>query len=627
MAGTGLPLLQSKPVLAEAPKLVDGDQFSSAGAWGKMAAAAESVANTFADIYAKDIMRQEAGHLAGDENEIQGKRIELRDQYANDPEGFKTVWNAYTDGKIEQAPPWAVNHIKKYAGSQGNSAYSEILGERRTRDRHNAATALESRETTAQNEIFGLAAAGKIGDAVPEWQEAHQRYSGIVNTVVATGVKPQEWADQRIAETNSRVGAISGIRAVSGVYDDALARGDDPMQAATGAADRIIRQNTSLNLTEAQRTHYYHAAISEARARDAVRKGDLADARAAANELNLASATGITVRPDDVDRVAGAFRAAGAPGEAAKLYAAYARKPLNDEFGRQPIPEQTKQLRELRGIKDTSEFLHERRGNPNVRVEGLNPAFATPLQLAIADAEQATGSKAQINSLHRTHEEQSRAYARYLRGENALAAKPGSSRHEIGDAADIQPGPVLDWLHKNAGNYGLEFLQGDAFRRDPVHIQLARNGAARAPVTTAQGVTGEAPGAGQSAWLAANRQRTLDTQAREAWTAVLNDYNSKGIRPNSDVVNSLVDAARATGARRRALRSLQRVSGIAGSQLGDSWGARNQRCENDAARCCHFPYGNPRKREADRGAKGCVRLHQVDHSLLRAGRSASTWIA
>jgi hypothetical protein len=122
---------------------------------------------------------------------------------------------------------------------------------------------------------------------------------------------------------------------------------------------------------------------------------------------------------------------------------------------------------------DPFAYLAER--GPNANYSDVNPEFAGRLSQAIRDAEAATGGQAQIgpNGLGRTYEEQADLYRRYQAGEIGLAARPGNSRHEVGNAADIAPGPVLDWLHANAGQYGLEFLSGNAFAVDPVHIQMA----------------------------------------------------------------------------------------------------------------------------------------------------------
>src|SRR5207237_632561 len=93
----------------------------------------------------------------------------------------------------------------------------------------------------------------------------------------------------------------------------------------------------------------YHKAVGEIRANEAIRKQDIGEARAAYSELSLRSAAGARIESDEVEQVAGAFRAAGDPGGAARVYSAFIRKPLNDDFGRQPLSAQTQQLTALQG--------------------------------------------------------------------------------------------------------------------------------------------------------------------------------------------------------------------------------------------------------------------------------------
>lgn len=150
------------------------------------------------------------------------------------------------------------------------------------------------------------------------------------------------------------------------------------------------------------------------------------------------------------------------------------------------------------------EFLQAR---SKARMDGLNPVFATGLQGAIAEAEAATGQRAQVNSMVRSREQQAELYARYQAGTGGLAAAPGTSRHERGLAADIQDGPVLRWMHEHRDElekkYGVEFLKGRAFEVDSGHLQF--KGPAQAysmpgtPAGQRGGFTLSGPGAVSSA--------------------------------------------------------------------------------------------------------------------------------
>ena len=66
--------------------------------------------------------------------------------------------------------------------------------------------------------------------------------------------------------------------------------------------------------------------------------------------MSLRSAAGARIDfQRRVEQVASAFRAAGDPGSAARVYSSFIRKPLNDAFGNQPLAAQTQQLTALQG--------------------------------------------------------------------------------------------------------------------------------------------------------------------------------------------------------------------------------------------------------------------------------------
>lgn len=76
-------------------------------------------------------------------------------------------------------------------------------------------------------------------------------------------------------------------------------------------------------------------------------------------------------------------------------------------------------------------------------IEGLNEDLLNRL----AQVGEILGTKVHITSGYRSREEQARLYQMYLNGTGNLAAPPGSSRHETGNAADCSIGGM------NIGNY------------------------------------------------------------------------------------------------------------------------------------------------------------------------------
>ena len=80
---------------------------------------------------------------------------------------------------------------------------------------------------------------------------------------------------------------------------------------------------------------------------------------------------------------------------------------------------------------------------------------------------------AKVTSAFRSYAQQAAAYARYKSGTGGLAAKPGHSRHEVGEAFDVS-GVNMDTLHEAVKMVPeLEQLKGRAYEADKVHVQLA----------------------------------------------------------------------------------------------------------------------------------------------------------
>jgi hypothetical protein len=112
---------------------------------------------------------------------------------------------------------------------------------------------------------------------------------------------------------------------------------------------------------------------------------------------------------------------------------------------------------------------------PNATTK-LNPRFEKGLTNAIQDYKAETGRDVRISSLIRNRAQQARAYLNYLHG-GGLAAPPGHSLHEVGEAADLNTDPHFrNWLKHGdrASKYNMEFLAGHAGEIDPAHIQLSR---------------------------------------------------------------------------------------------------------------------------------------------------------
>lgn len=116
-------------------------------------------------------------------------------------------------------------------------------------------------------------------------------------------------------------------------------------------------------------------------------------------------------------------------------------------------------------------FLKQRSHGANI--ESLNPVFGQKLAAAIAEAEQKTGQRATIVSGYRSTAEQAVLYDRYKRGIGGLAAPPGRSRHEKGNAVDLADGAVREALRDGIDSkHGIEDLYSK-IGKDKPHFQLA----------------------------------------------------------------------------------------------------------------------------------------------------------
>src|SRR5262245_44276206 len=111
--GTGLPQPNTGgPVLAQAPGGVSGDALFNAASWNQIAASGEKLAGAAGDFLKVSEHKAQVGYLADQDVEIQRKQIELRNEHAYDPQKFDNAWQAYSQGKLSEAAPWAVPHIR-----------------------------------------------------------------------------------------------------------------------------------------------------------------------------------------------------------------------------------------------------------------------------------------------------------------------------------------------------------------------------------------------------------------------------------------------------------------------------------------------------------------------------------
>jgi hypothetical protein len=129
------------------------------------------------------------------------------------------------------------------------------------------------------------------------------------------------------------------------------------------------------------------------------------------------------------------------------------------------------------------------------RIDRLSPTLRNPFEQMMRDAPENVRRELSLTSGFRTYDEQ----AALKRAKPHLAAHPGHSRHELGEALDLGfASPATKaWVHANAGRYGLGFpVRGEDWHLEPISargpgtvgrdVQQAQTAASGAAVAASQ---------------------------------------------------------------------------------------------------------------------------------------------
>lgn len=409
--------------------------------------------------------------------QIENDLLQLRLAHPNDPQGFQTAAKAYGQEKLDQIDdPTLKIGIGKMIGDNAAHNFRTSLVEANQQNTTEALQTYQARIKDMNEKGSTLARQG--GTETPEYQSlAHDR----------AALYKELGDDPRFK--------FSPERAALEMREN---RDQDVGQAVIGQAQRIFQTKRNageaqkflqdafwgqgsegLNLSASKRDHFVAEGMHALANLSASDREAIAENRQAVNGYIsvLRKDPGLFNDQQHNDLVTRA-ESIGDYKSLADLREARVWQPVWSDFKKMSPADQATNLAKLsQGVipdVESASFLRSRAIGGGVHVEGISPQFATRLQTALQDAEKSTGETARIESLKRTTAEQAQIYARSGQGRLFQAAPPGYSRHEIGEAADIPGGKVLDFLHQNAGKYGLEFLSGNAGARDPGHVQMAK---------------------------------------------------------------------------------------------------------------------------------------------------------
>lgn len=545
MAGTGLPIPQSG-VLAQAPGVVDGDQYSAASAWRQLANAGERLRVAATNDVRQDALLARAGHLADQDNAIRSKATELEDKYRNDPAGFQSAWKGFTDGTLSSTIPEMVPTARRTLGAYGDAAYGRTLDRKYSLDRAANAEKIGVTIGNASDDLSAIAMRGGAGS--PEYLSAQEKLRGAADAAVSLGLWTKERADQTFSTAVGNARAEAVLLTAQKAYAEARSQGVDAMAAATKVVDDGIINNPDIPLSAAERRAYASKIKADLGAEEAARRHDLTIARSAANDAMNAMRGGVRVAPETVDNLSDQLKAAGDQAGAARLHAAAVRSDYLRDLNRRPFSEQVTEVKRLSlGVvpptsadeAEAKTFLRTRlaSGQTPAAIDGMSANLSTRLAGLIQAAPPGVREKLGVYSGFRTTERQQQLWEQEVRkrGSEAEArrwvAPPGRSNHNHGNAADLSyngeslnkaPKEVVDWLHRNAGAYGLKF----PLANENWHVEVAetRRGVS-ADLTdkivgtesgydpTAQNPLSSATGGGQfidSTWLATVRKHRPD---------------------------------------------------------------------------------------------------------------------
>lgn len=233
--GTGLPLPQRRPVLAEPGPIVRADT-GTAQAWQQLADIAGRASDLVTDLALRDrkeaereavfqasrqgeqaVTRTPDGKLTvrlmdrSDEAAIAHDRAarasyfaqfemeqvraaqDLQLKHSTNVEGWDAAWGGHADGVYGEIDPRLIPQAKILLDRIGMQSRNEILSQRIQLDRTNAAATIKTRLSSQEDDFLSLAQLGAL--QTPEAAGAFERFRGYLEEGVASGLWPQAVAD------------------------------------------------------------------------------------------------------------------------------------------------------------------------------------------------------------------------------------------------------------------------------------------------------------------------------------------------------------------------------------------------------------------------------------------------
>lgn len=482
------------------------------------------------------------------------------------PQEFAAWGEKYVAELVSKQPtPELQDAVRQMATQHVGEVYNGMMLRQGRRDLEVARDSIASQQASIENDLNALTRGGlgpnsdEYTSRIAQWDDLQRQR--VENPAFGYGPVQAQYERQQFL---GRIGGAAFLHRIDTIAKDkSVDESGKPrggIDVALKAADSILT-DPKLTLTDQQRHAYWARASSELRALKAERTQARQDAREAAAALDYQSISGMPVEPSQVERVAQSLRDAGDPAAAARLYSSYARKPLNDSFATQPLPDMTRQL----GAMKSAEFA----GSPRARQayqffldKGWSPAAAAG---AVGNMLHESGLDPKI-----THDGGTGLGIAGWRGERlqnlkrfaaARGTQPTDFQTQLAfvdqelRTSETTAGAGLA-AAKTAQDAAAAFLHFER-PRDYSATDVARShgyanrvGLARAVAAVNTGVVDDptlARSPMAASWLLANRSNELHKSSDNAWSVAMKDWDAKGIRPADATINQTMDAARLSG--------------------------------------------------------------------------------
>jgi hypothetical protein len=248
----------------------------------------------------------------------------------------------------EAAGPLAGVALGRAIDQKTTLTYRGLLSQKENDDLRMADRNFADREKSAFDTLSALARAN-VDPNSPEYVAAHDQLANALNERMLNPrmAYSQEQRDFDAKRYDSELGAQRFLYGVDQAYKNASPV--EARQKAEEAAQDVLTNPKYNGLSMQQRQEYYHQALGEARANDAILRQDRAEAQQAFADLKDAVRLGGSVDPADVDRVEKAMKATGDQAGIASLHAFASRAPLVDQSGKTSLDDQAATIDRLRG--------------------------------------------------------------------------------------------------------------------------------------------------------------------------------------------------------------------------------------------------------------------------------------